>query len=76
MKHEQRPSTSTNVVDAINKNIVLADKNQSNCVTGINNVNRDLKTGYCISIQLPAEKNEANSLRKINSNATEITRLK
>ena len=66
MKHEQRPSTNTNIVDEINKNIVLADKNQSNCVTGSNNVNGDLKTGYYISIQPPAEKNETNLLRKIN----------
>ena len=42
MKHEQRPSNSANMVDANNKNIVLADKNQLNSVTGSNSVNRNL----------------------------------
>ena len=42
MEHEQQPSTSANMVEANNKNIVLADKNQSNCVTGNNSVNRNL----------------------------------
>ena len=36
IEHEQQPSTSANMVDANIKNIVLADKNQSNCVTGNN----------------------------------------
>ena len=42
LEHEQQLSTSANMVEANNKNIVLADKNQSNCVTGNNSVNRNL----------------------------------
>ena len=42
MEHQQGPLTSANMVDAINKNIVLADKNQSNSVSRSNSVNRNL----------------------------------
>ena len=42
MEHEQRPSTSADMIDVIYKDIVLADKNQSNSVTGRNSVNRKL----------------------------------
>ena len=42
MEQEQQPSTSANIADASNKNIVLGDKNQPNSVAGSNSVNRNL----------------------------------
>ena len=49
MEHKQRSSTSTTLVDAINNNsIVLADKNQSNSVTGSNNVNCSLNSTFSL----------------------------
>ena len=42
MENEQRPSTSADMIDVIYKDIVFADENQSNSVTGRNSVNRKL----------------------------------